>query len=163
VQKSLGEKIDDYENLPDVAAIDKLYSVAAQHVTLDTEKTLAGTLPVIQQMVQTMQQFKPKPEMTPDGQVLLQTSMAETQRRQARDQAEMQLKAQDMQSKLQLAQQKQMDDKDLAIEELQLKLAISQGDQETKERIETARLTRDAARLKYDQDRTVLDVSTRVQ
>jgi hypothetical protein len=89
--------------------------------------------------------------------------MAETQRRQARDQAEMQLKAQDMQSKLQLAQQKQMDDKDLAMEELQLKLAISQGDQETKERIETARLTRDAARLKYDQDRTVLDVSTRVQ
>jgi hypothetical protein len=163
VQKSLGEKIDDYENLPDVAAIDKLYGAAAQHVAMDTEKTLQGIMPVIQQMVQTMQQFKPKPEMTPDGQVLLQTSMAETQRRQARDQAEMQLKAQDMQSKLQLAQQKQMDDKDLAIEELQLKLAISQGDQETKERIETARLTRDAARLKYDQDRTVLDVSTRVQ
>jgi hypothetical protein len=126
---------------------------------MDAEQTLAQTMPVIQQMVKTLEQFKPKPELTPDGQVLLQTSMAETQRRQARDQAEMQLKAADNQAKLQLAAQKQMDDKDLAIEELQLKLAIAQGDQETKERIETARLMRDAARLRHDQDKTVIDYS----
>ena len=50
---------------------------------------------------------------------------------------------------------------DLAIEELQLKLAIAQGDQETKERIETARLTRDAARLRLDQDKTVIDYTTK--
>jgi hypothetical protein len=69
----------------------------------------------------------------------------------------MRLKAADNQAKLQLAEQKQMDEKDLAIEELQLKLAIAQGDQQTKERIETARLTRDAARLTLDRDKTVMD------
>jgi hypothetical protein len=159
VTRSLGRKADDYAEAEDPAEIDKLYGAAAGHVALDAEETLAKTMPVIQQMVKTLEQFKPKPELTPDGQVLLQTSMAETQRRQARDQAEMQLKAADNQAKLQLAAQKQMDDKDLAIEELQLKLAIAQGDQETKERIETARLMRDAARLRHDQDKTVIDYS----
>ena len=161
VEKSLGAKIEDYELLNDPKPVDKLFGAAAQHVTLDTKQTLAGILPVIQQMVQQAQQFKPKPDLTPDGQVLLQTSMAETQRRQARDQAELQLKGQDMQAKMQLAQQKQMDEKDLAIEELQLKYAIATGDMETKERIETARLTRDAARLRHDQDKTVMEFSTK--
>ncbi len=157
VTRSLGRKADDYAEAVDPSEIDKLFGVAAGHVSLDAGETLANVLPAIQKMVQTLEQFKPKPEMTPDGQVLLQTSMAETQRRQARDQAEMQLKAADNQAKLQLAAQKQMDEKDLAIEELQLKLAIAQGDQQTKERIETARLTRDAARLTLDRDKTVMD------
>jgi hypothetical protein len=43
------------------------------------------------------------------------------------------------------------------MEDLQLRMAIAVGDQETKERIETARLTRDAARLKLDQDKTIID------
>jgi len=161
VEKSLGQKVDDYDLLNDPKPIDKLFGAAAQHVTMDSQQTLAGILPVIQQMIKQVEQFKPKPDLTPDGQVLLQTSMAETQRRQARDQAEMQLKGQDMQAKLQLAQQKQMDEKDLAIEELQLKYAIATGDMETKERIETARLTRDAARLRHDQDKTVMEFSTK--
>ena len=54
---------------------------------------------------------------------------------------------------------KQADDMQLAMEELQLKLAIATGDQETKERIETARLTRDAARLSLDKEKTVLDIN----
>jgi hypothetical protein len=161
VEKSLGKKVDDYDLLSDPKPIDKLFGAASQHVALDTQQTLAGILPVIQKMVQQAQQFKPKPDLTPDGQVLLQTSMAETQRRQARDQAEMQLKSQDMQAKQQLAQQKQMDEKDLALEDLQLKYAIATGDMETKERIETARLTRDAARLRHDQDKTVMEFSTK--
>ena len=98
VEKSLGQKVDDYDLLNDPKPIDKLFGAAAQHVSMDSQQTLAGILPVIQQMVQQVQQFKPKPELTPDGQVLLQTSMAETQRRQARDQAEMQLKGQDRKS-----------------------------------------------------------------
>jgi hypothetical protein len=36
-------------------------------------------------------------------------------------------------------------------EEMQLKLAIAVGDREMKERIETARLTRDAAKLNFEQ------------
>ena len=121
----------------------------------------AGILPVIQQMVQQVQQFKPKPELTPDGQVLLQTSMAETQRRQARDQAEMQLKGQDMAAKIQLDMRRLQDEKEVAMEDLQLKLAIATGDMEMKERIETARLTRDAARMRQDQQKTLLDHTSR--
>jgi hypothetical protein len=161
VRRSLGRKPDDYAEAQNPQELDKLYGAAAQHVKMDSEQTLAKVMPIIQQMVQGLEQFKPKPDMTPDGQVLLQTSMAETQRRAARDQAEMQMKAQDMAAKLQLAQQKQLDDKDLAIEELRLKLAIAEGDQETKERIETARLTRDAARLRHDQDKTVMDFTVK--
>ena len=161
VRRSLGRKPDDYAEAQNPQELDKLYGAAAQHVKMDSEQTLAKVMPIIQQMVQGLEQFKPKPDMTPDGQVLLQTSMAETQRRAARDQAEMQIKAQDMTAKLQLAQQKQLDEKDLAIEELRLKLAIAEGDQETKERIETARLTRDAARLRHDQDKTVMDFTVK--
>jgi galactose mutarotase-like enzyme len=54
-------------------------------------------------------------------------------------------------------QQKQQND----MEEMQLRLAIAQGDQDMKERIETARLTRDAAKLKHEQDKTVIDLSTK--
>jgi hypothetical protein len=157
VNRSLGRQPDDYAEAVDPKELDKLFGAAAGHVAMDAQETLAKTMPVIQQMVQVLEKFKPKPDLTPDGQVLLQTSMAETERRKARDQAEMQIKAQDNAAKLQLAAQKQMDEKDLAIEELQLKLAIAQGDQEMKERIETARLTRDAARLRLDQDKTVID------
>jgi chaperonin GroES len=161
VRKSLGEKPEEYALLSDPKPIDKIIGVAAQHVVMDTEQTLAGIMPVIQKMVQTMQQFKPKPELTPDGQVLLQTSMAETERRKARDEAEMQLKGQELESDIQMQMKKLQDEQALAMEELQLKLAIAQGDQQMKERIETARLTRDAARLRHDQDKTVMDFSTK--
>jgi hypothetical protein len=161
VRKSLGEKPEEYALLADPKPIDKIIGVAAQHVVMDTEQTLAGIMPVIQKMVQTMQQFKPKPELTPDGQVLLQTSMAETERRKARDEAEMQLKGQELESDIQMQMKKLQDEQALAMEELQLKLAIAQGDQQMKERIETARLTRDAARLRHDQDKTVIDHSVK--
>jgi len=158
VHRSLGRKPDNYADAEKPADIDKLYGAAARHVTIDTEQTLKDVMPVIQQMVQTLEQFKPKPELTPDGQVLMQTSMAETQRRAQRDQAEMQLKGQEVAQKMQLAMKKQMDEQALAIEELRMKLAIAEGDQETKERIEVARLQRDAARLRHDQDKTLIDV-----
>jgi hypothetical protein len=46
-------------------------------------------------------------------------------------------------------------DQQEAMEELQLKLAIATSDQEMKERIETARLTRDAAKLNFEQTKAV--------
>jgi len=48
-----------------------------------------------------------------------------------------------------------------AMEDLQLRYAIASGDMELKERIETARLTRDAAKLKQDGEKAVLDISTK--
>jgi hypothetical protein len=41
------------------------------------------------------------------------------------------------------------------MEDLQMKLAIATSDQEMKERIETARLTRDAAKLNFEQTKAV--------
>lgn len=161
VQKSLGEKPEEYELLKDPKPIDRLMGAVAQHVVMDTKETLAGIMPVIQKMMETAQQFKPKPELTPDGQVLLQTSMAETERRKARDEAEMQLKGQELEADIQMQIKKLQDQQAMAMEELQLKLAIATGDQQMKERIETARLTRDAARLKHDQDKTVIDYSVK--
>jgi uncharacterized tellurite resistance protein B-like protein len=61
----------------------------------------------------------------------------------------------------QIALKKQADDMQLAMEELQLKLAIATNDQETKERIETARLTRDAAKLSHERDKTVINLTTK--
>jgi hypothetical protein len=161
VQKSLGEKLTDYNLLDDPKDVDKLFALAAQHLEIDAGETLEGIMPVVMKLVQQAQQFKPKPPMTPETQVLLQTSMAETQRRQARDQAEMELKSQKMDMDSQIALKKQADDMQLAMEELQLKLAIATNDQETKERIETARLTRDAAKLSHERDKTVINLTTK--
>jgi hypothetical protein len=161
VEKALGERMDDYELMNDPKNADRLFAAASQHVLQDSDQTLKGIMPVIQQLMQLMQQFKPKPELPPDAQVLMQTSMAETQRRQARDQAEMGLKDKELAARIQMdmqeLQQKQQND----MEEMQLRLAIAQGDQDMKERIETARLTRDAAKLKHEQDKTVIDLSTK--
>ena len=161
VQKAMGTKLTDYNLLDDPKNVDQLFALASQHVELDGGETLEGIMPVVMKLVQQAQQFKPKPPMTPETQVLLQTSMAETQRRQARDQAEMELKSQKMDMDSQIALKKQADDMQLAMEELQLKLAIATNDQETKERIETARLTRDAAKLSHERDKTVINLTTK--
>jgi hypothetical protein len=153
VQKALGEKLPDYDLSSDPKAIDKLFAMASQHVEMDADQTLSGIMPVVQQLVQGLQQFKPVPPMTPDAKVLLDTSMAETQRRTARDQAELQLKDKELAAKIEMdmadLQQRQQRD----MEEMQLRLAIAVGDNEMKERIETARLTRDAAKLNFEQSK----------
>ena len=161
VEKSVGKPIEDYALLSDPKTVDKIYGAASQHVLMDTDETLKGIMPVIQQMVKALEQFKPKPDLTPDAQVLLQTSMAETERRKARDQAELEIQGQRLASDIQLEMQKLQEKQSMDMEELQLKYAIAIGDQQTKERIEAARLTRDAARLKQDQDKTVLEYSVK--
>ena len=85
--------------------------------------------------------------------------MAETQRRAARDQAEMQLKDREMAADAEREMARLQKDYELAMEEQKYKMAIAMGDLEMKERIETARLTRDAARLKLDRDKTVIDLT----
>jgi hypothetical protein len=155
VQRSLGSKLPEYDLHEDPKTIDKLFGAASQHVDMDAEQTLQGIMPVIQQLMQNLQQFKPQPQLPPEAKVLLDTSMAETQRRQARDQAEMQLKDQALAAKIQLDMQELQQRQEREMEAMQLKLAIAAGDNETKERIETARLTRDAAKLNFEQVKAV--------
>jgi len=155
VQKAVGGKVPEYELHNDPKVIDRMFGAASQHVEMDAEQTLQGILPIVQQLMQNLQQFKQQPQLPPDAQVLLQTSMAETQRRQARDQAEMQLKDQELAAKIQMDMQELQQRQQREMEEMELKLAIAQGDNEMKERIETARLTRDAAKLNFEQVKAV--------
>ena len=150
VHKSLGKPVTDYDVEDVTPKIDKLFALAGQHVNQDSVQTFQQIMPIIQQMMQQLQQFQPKAPMTPEAQVLMDTSMAETQRRAQRDQADVQLNM-----------QKHQDDMALAQEELQLKMAIAQGDNETKERIESARLTRDAVKLQNEQTKTALTLTSK--
>jgi hypothetical protein len=154
VDRSMNGKLDDYELMNAPGKVDKLFALAAQHVLMDTDETLKGIMPVIQQMQQQIQQSQPQPPMDPQTKVLLDTSMAETQRRATRDQAEMGLKDKELQTKIEMDMKKLEQQQQLDMEDLKLRLAIAQGDQLTKERIESARLTRDAAKLKLEQDKS---------
>jgi len=154
----MGKKFEEYDDVQDPKPMDKLYGMAAQHVTLDTQQTFQGIMQVVQQMVQAQQQYKPQPEMDASNQVLMQTSMAETQRRTQRDQAEMQLKGQESAARLQVEMAKLQQKQAIDMEEMQLRLAIATGDMNMKERIESARLTRDAARLSHDREKTAFDL-----
>ena len=154
VDRSMNGKLDDYELMNSPAKVDKLFALASQHVLMDSEETLKGIMPVIQQMQQQLQQNQPQPPMDPQTKVLLDTSMAETQRRATRDQAEMGLKDKELQTKIEMDMKKLEQQQQLDMEDLKLRLAIAQGDQLTKERIESARLTRDAAKLKLEQDKS---------
>jgi hypothetical protein len=155
VDMSMEGATEDYEMAKQPAKIDKLFSAVSQHVRMDSDEALQKVMPMIQQMMQQMQQAQPQPPMAPDTKVLLDTSMAETQRRTQRDQAEMGLKEKELQAKIEIDIKKLEQQRQLDMEDLQLRLAIAEGDQETKQRIETARLTRDAAKLNFEQNKAV--------
>jgi hypothetical protein len=155
VDMSMEGATQDYEMSKQPSKIDKLFSAVSQHVRLDSDEALQKVMPMIQQMMQQLQQAQPQPPMAPDTKVLLDTSMAETQRRTQRDQAEMGLKEKELQAKVEMDMKKLEQQRQLDMEELQLRLAIAEGDQETKQRIETARLTRDAAKLNFEQNQAV--------
>jgi hypothetical protein len=155
VDMSMEGATEDYEMAKQPAKIDKLFSAVSQHVRMDSDEALQKVMPMIQQMMQQLQQAQPQPPMAPDTKVLLDTSMAETQRRTQRDQAEMGLKEKELQAKVDMDMRKLEQQRQLDMEDLQLRLAIAEGDQETKQRIETARLTRDAAKLNFEQNQAV--------
>ena len=136
-------RITDYDDPAITPQVDKLFAAASQHLQLDSEDVFKSILPITQAMMQEMQKYKPQPQMTPEALVLEKTSMAETQRRAARDQAD-----------IELQKKKQDEEVSLKMEEMELRLAIAEGDNETRERIEAARLNRDAARLRLDESKT---------
>ena len=135
VNKAEGHPVRDYEDPDNTERVDRLFGLASQHVGMDSQQVFQGILPVIQQLMQQMQQIKQGAQqapMTPDAQVLLQTSMAETQRRAQRDQAEMQLKAKEHE-----------DDINMEAQDNQVKLTIAKMDDETKKLIESAQLNKE--------------------
>ncbi len=165
VTKSLGRQADDYDDPRITAQADKLMALASQNVTLDTQKVFAQTVPELQKMMQMMQQFKQSntPPMTPEAQVLLQTSMAETQRLTAKDQADNQLNVQKLQNQQQLDTAKLGQSQQQFEAEQQLEVAMQTEKNLTQERIESARLTRDAAKLQQEQVKTATELQREAQ
>jgi len=135
-------KLGPYEDSKLAPDIDRAMAIASDHVKLDTAEVFKGVLPALQQLGQVMQQFKPPaPPMEGEAQAVLQASMAETQRRAARDQADMAHKAQD----------------------LQAKIAMNAEDNLTKERMMTADLTVEEIKLQREQEETAIKLQNVTQ
>ena len=131
----------------------KLIAGATQHVHQDSAQQLAQIGQVIGNMLQQVQKMNQQsPIKDPAVQALLQTQMAETQRKAERDKADVQLKAKELQDKSTYETQK-----------LQGEMVRNTEDNLTEERIKSAELTHNAARLQNEQLQTVLDAQNQAQ
>ena len=158
----------------DVASIDKAVALASEHVKMDSQQVFQGVTPALQQLGQLMQQFAPKPQMDGADTALLQASMAETQRRAAKDQSDMQLAQAKMQQDQQLQQAKMQEEQQLQQAKLQQEVAVADNDREsavamnaennlTQERMKTAQLTVDEIRLRKEQEATAIKLNQTTQ
>jgi hypothetical protein len=156
---ALGRKFDIMKIQPIMQEAQKLISVASQHVHMDSAQNLQQqVMPVIQQMLQAVQKMKGQSNVPPDPNVMAQvkalqeTAMAETNRKAQKDQADIQLDGQ------KLAQ-----DKEIEQQRLQFEATKVTEDNLTEERIKSAELTRDAARLQNEQMQTAIDAQNKLQ
>ena len=135
------------------AEAQKLLAVSAHHVQEDTQQRFTDIQPQLAQLMQMAQKIKQSLQpQDPSVQALVQTQMAETQRRAARDKAEMQIKAEDVQ----MSNKAKMDT-------IQSNLIINTEKNLTAERIKSAEISRDAAQLQHEQLQTVLDAQNQIQ
>jgi hypothetical protein len=92
VEDSVGKPVDDYDDPALTATIDKVYTTVGAHVMLDTQQVFGQFQQALQSLVQMAQQRKQQGQvLPPDAQVVKDTNMAETQRKTAKDQADIQL------------------------------------------------------------------------
>jgi hypothetical protein len=98
-----------------------------------------------------MRQTTQQPQ-DPNVQALVQTQLAETQRKAIKDQADVQIDAK------RLDQEAAQDAR-----ELQAKILINTENNLTDERMKAAELTRDAQRLQSEQVQTVLEAQNQLQ
>ena len=142
VEKSLGHPVEDY-NMPAITGqVDKLFGLASQHVNMDAQQVFEKLMPVLQQMAQIAAQYKPEPPMDPGDKALLQASMAETERRKARDQADISLKA-----------AKDRADNIIKTRDQQIEVALNSIDNLTKERMQ---MQDHETTLKSEQEKTAM-------
>jgi hypothetical protein len=119
VQDSVGKPVDDYDDPALTATIDKVYTTIGAHVMLDTQQVFGQFQQAMAQIIQMAQQRKNAPAaLPPDAQVVKDTNMAETQRKTAKDQADIKL----AQDRLQKDVQEHLDDNQtkIAIENAKL-------------------------------------------
>jgi len=154
-----------YQDPKFTAQIDKIFALASQHVGMDLQnKIFAQLMPDFQHLIELRQQAQQQAQQPDaDAQALIQTSMAETQRRTERDKQEMALKGQQMQATTQIAQAKLANEKQNVQSQRELDIAINSTDNLTKERIASAQLTRDAAKLQQEQYDTAISLQNEAQ
>ena len=145
-------EFEKYEDSKFAKEIDKIMAVASDHVKLDTQQVFAQVTPSLQQLGQVMAQFAPQPQVDPADQALLQASLAETQRRTARDQGD-----------LQIAQQKLQNDMMQEDKDREVKIAMNAENNLTTERLKTAELTVDELRLRKEQEQTAIKLQNVTQ
>ena len=175
VTQALGEKLD-YDNIKITHRIDKLYALASQHVDQDSQQTFSKIMPIFQDMMQQVQQLKKQqqPPMDADAQALVQTAMAETQRKAAKDQidgkmsqaklqADIAMEQARLQADLSLEQAKLKADEDRFGADKNLEIAMNAENNLTRERIESAKLSHDASKLQHEQVKTALGLENQAQ
>ena len=145
-------KRENYEDTKFAKEIDKIMAVASSHVKMDTQQVFAGVIPALQQLGQVMQQFAQQPQIDPADQAILQASLAETQRRAARDQAVGQYEQQKLQADIADANKK-----------LQADIAMNAENNLTEERMKTAEITVDELRLRKEQEQTAIKLQNETQ
>jgi len=141
-------KLNKYAEIDAPKEIDRTVAVASQHVAMDSQQVFAQVMPIMQQLSQQLQQMtQAQAEMQkrmladPQAQALLESSLAETQRRAARDQADVALKK----------------------DEQKIDIAKNAEDNLTKERIATAKISFDADRLRKEQEDTAISLQEAAQ
>ena len=91
VEQAMGKPIDDYDDPKYTPEVDKLYAAIGGHVMIDTGEVFGQFMPSIQKIIDMAKQKKNTPApLPPDAQVVKDTSMAETQRKTQKDQADAQ-------------------------------------------------------------------------
>jgi hypothetical protein len=116
---ALGERFDILKVQPIMREAQQLLAASSQHVHIDTQQQFAGVVPVMQQMIQTLQQLKSQQQPTdPSVQALVQTQMAETQRKAADDQARLQLDGAKLAADTKAKQEKNVADQQIKAAEL---------------------------------------------
>jgi hypothetical protein len=116
---ALGESFDILKVQPIIQEAQKLLAASSQHVHQDTQQQFAGVVPIMQQMIQTIQQLKSQQQPTdPSVQALVQTQMAETNRKAADDQARLQLDGAKLAADTKAKQEKNVADQQIKAAEL---------------------------------------------
>ena len=147
-----GVKKEKYENTKDIRGVDRAMALASHKLTSDTQSGFQQFMPIIGKLMETAQQLAPKPPQDAESQAILQASTAETQRRAARDQADIGFKQLELQQKDSSAQRKE-----------QLEVAMNAEDNLTEERIRTMQLSIDAAKVKKEQEESAIALNQNVQ
>ena len=154
----------DYDNPRNTKRVDQSYAMASQAVFKDSEQIFQNVMPLIAQMKQQLDALKQAAQpQDPDAQILLQTSMAETNRRAAKDKAEIAMDQQRLQQDQQLETAKIQADLTKSNADNQLKVALDSTNNITKQQIESAKLSHDADILRHEQAKTALELQDRAQ